>query len=133
MKEGKNKAPLVLMEQLIMLLVFAITALFCVQAVVFSGKISKASRERDLAVNEAQILAETLKAVSGDLEKMQEQFGGTRKENSWTSTMDHTNTVTIRKNERDQSLPKANISIKNNKKKLVFELEVAWQEEEKNE
>lgn len=58
----KSKAPLMLIEQMIMLLVFALAAALCLQAFVKSQDISNRSEARDRAVIESQNIAETLKA-----------------------------------------------------------------------
>lgn len=62
----KSKAPLILMEQLVMLLVFALAAALCVQAFALSDRTSLRNAARDRAVLEAQNAAEALKG--GDLE-----------------------------------------------------------------
>ena len=56
-----SKAPLVLMEQMIMLLVFALAAALCLQAFVKSDAASHRSEARDRAVTAAQTAAETLR------------------------------------------------------------------------
>lgn len=61
----KSKAPLMLIEQMIMLLVFALAAALCLQAFVKSQAISSRSEARDRAVIEAQNVAESLKSGSG--------------------------------------------------------------------
>ena len=63
----RSKTPLFLMELIIMLLVFSISAAVCLQ--VFSGakKISEESRKLDAAVIQAQTIAECWKASHGDL------------------------------------------------------------------
>jgi len=57
----RSKAPLLLMEQLVMLLVFAFAAALCLQIFVLSGKLSEKYEIRDRAVLEAQNVAELLK------------------------------------------------------------------------
>lgn len=62
----KSKAPLVLMEQLVMLLVFALAAALCVQAFALSDRTSAWNAARDRAVLEAQNAAEALKGNDTD-------------------------------------------------------------------
>jgi len=62
----RSKAPLTLMEQVMMVLVFALAAALCVQVFVFSGQTSRRNEARDRAVLEAQNAAETLKAIGGN-------------------------------------------------------------------
>lgn len=58
----KSKAPLVMMEQIVMVLIFALAAALCLQTFVLSGKISKNTEELNRASIEVQNVAETLKA-----------------------------------------------------------------------
>jgi len=57
----KSKAPLVMMEQIVMVLVFALAAALCLQTYVLSGVISKRTEAKNRAVVEAQNVAETMK------------------------------------------------------------------------
>ena len=70
----RSKTPLFLMELIIMLLVFSVSAAVCLQ--VFSGarKISEESRKLDAAVMQAQTIAECWKASHGDLEETAEML-----------------------------------------------------------
>ena len=54
----KNKAPLALMEQFIMILVFALTATVCLQVFVFSSRMSSTGELRAHAVTAVQNAAE---------------------------------------------------------------------------
>lgn len=63
----KSKAPLMLMEQMIMLLVFALAAALCLQAFVKSEQLSSYSENRDRAVTIAQTAAETIRHSGGDM------------------------------------------------------------------
>jgi type II secretory pathway pseudopilin PulG len=62
----RSKAPLALMEQLVMLLVFALAAALCVQVFVLSDQSSRRNEARDRAVLVAQNAAELLKSGAGD-------------------------------------------------------------------
>lgn len=64
----KSKAPLVMMEQMVMILVFALAAALCLQAFVLSDRMSAENRARDKAVVLCQNAAEALRASSGDME-----------------------------------------------------------------
>lgn len=61
----RSKAPLILMEQMIMLLVFALAAALCLQAFVKSDAISSRSEARDRAAVEAQNAAEAVRHYGG--------------------------------------------------------------------
>lgn len=63
----KSKSPLALMEQAIMILVFALAAALCVQAFVLADTMSRGAHDRDMAANRSQTVAETLKALEGSL------------------------------------------------------------------
>lgn len=57
----KSKAPLMLMEQIVMLLVFALAAALCLQAFVKADEISRQAEARDHAVVLCQNVAEQIK------------------------------------------------------------------------
>lgn len=64
----KSKAPLALMEQMVMLLVFALAAALCLQAFVKSDQISLRSQNRSNAALAAQNVAEVIRYNGGSLE-----------------------------------------------------------------
>ena len=63
----KNKGSLVLMEQLLMVLVFAIAAAFCLQAFALSQKISRQFTQTDRASAAAQSAADAEKYMFTDV------------------------------------------------------------------
>ena len=65
----KNKTSLLLMEQLVMVLVFALAAAICLSAFVKADQISRETVRRDEAVLLAQNAAQVLKATSGDMDR----------------------------------------------------------------
>ena len=64
----RSKAPLALMEQAVMLLVFALAAALCVRIFVSADQLFRRNEARDRAVLEAQNAAETLKRSGGIIE-----------------------------------------------------------------
>ena len=64
----KSKAPLALMEQIVMLLVFALAAALCLQAFVKSDQISRESQARSNAALAVQNTAETIRYSGGSFE-----------------------------------------------------------------
>lgn len=64
----KNKASLVLMEQLVMILVFALASALCLEIFVRAQEISQETARFDQAVVLAKNAAELLKATSGNTE-----------------------------------------------------------------
>ena len=83
----KNKAPLTLIEQAIMLLVFALAAVLCLQAFVWANDASKAIADRDMALIQAQSAAEVLKSCGGDMAHAQisavDLLGGRVEQGLW--------------------------------------------------
>lgn len=79
----KNKAPLALMEQMVMLLVFALAAALCLQVFVLSDWISLCCEARDHAVTAVQNTAEILKSYAGDTEACEALLGGTGDDSLW--------------------------------------------------
>ena len=68
---------LVLIEQLIMVLVFALAAALCLQAFALANRISRDNAVRDQAMLRAQTAAETIKSCRGDGARAAELVGGT--------------------------------------------------------
>lgn len=62
----RSKTPLALMEQVIMVLVFALAAALCLRAFVLADTTSRACEERDRAVMAAETVAEAIKLCRGD-------------------------------------------------------------------
>ena len=67
----RNKAPLALLEQILMLLIFALAAVICLRAFLWSDDTSRHSARRDDALIHAQTMAETVKAYGGEGNKPQ--------------------------------------------------------------
>ena len=75
MSYQRSKAPLSLMEQLIMILVFAFAAAVCLQAFVYSDRLSKDGTVRETAAMRATEVIETCKAYHGDMKKAADALG----------------------------------------------------------
>ena len=73
----KRKTPLALMEQLVMVLVFALAAALCVSCFVTADRLSRRNAVRDDAVIAAQNAAEVLKDCRGDYERAAAVLNGT--------------------------------------------------------
>ena len=121
----KNKTPLPLMEQLIMVLVFALTAALCLQGFSLADRISHRQEAREKAVVLAQNTAEALKSNSGDLE------AATRLMEDFPENSDFTIQV-IPISTEDPYLGSARIMV-TYEEEIIFEITVAWQEVSKNE
>ncbi len=136
----RSKAPLVLMEQLIMLVVFSIAAAICVRTFVYSDQLSLKNELRDQALVQAQTLAETYKYYKGDAEKAMSEFGGNIDNNTWVtywnsqwqSCEQNQSQCKIEIAEKPsdiQGLGKAEVSVFYIDEKVIFNFELAWQEE----
>ena len=79
----KNKAPLSLMEQFVMLLVFALSAVLCLQIYVLSGQISRRCEVRGEAVTMVQNTAEAVKYCKGDPSLYARILGGCADAGQW--------------------------------------------------
>lgn len=136
----KSKAPLSLMEQLVMLLVFALAAVLCLRIFVLSGQISRECEIRDRAVAVTQNAAEIVKSTRGDLEAASQRYGGVYQEQKWLVGFDeawqetaiedaaYCLVVTLEE-EETPLLGTAEIAVENRKAEIVFRISVAWQEE----
>ncbi len=80
----KSRAPLVLMELVVMVLVFALASALCLHAFVLSRRLSDRSLLADEALLLAQNAAETLKLTGGDLQSAASQPGGQAQTGLWT-------------------------------------------------
>ncbi|MBE5766410.1 MAG: hypothetical protein E7335_04470 [Clostridiales bacterium] len=128
----KSKAPLALMEQLVMILVFALAAALCLQIFVLSGNLSVTSETRDRAVTAVQNTAETLKLCRGDLEEVQKLLGGEKTEDCWQMILTGKETLCVtaeRIADEAEALGEARVYAVNDKGSVVFEVNVCWQEE----
>lgn len=84
----RSKAPLALMEQMVMVLVFALAAALCLQAFALADRISRQNAERDHALIAAQNAAEQIKQVRGDWDLAVERYGGTWNGVMWGDGLD---------------------------------------------
>lgn len=116
----KNRTSLVLMEQLMMVLVFALAAALCLSVFVKADEISRDIAYRDEAVLIAQNAAEVLKATSGDVQKVTALLGPAAAQKGLRLVI----------KERDPGVPllgKAEIRVYLEEEEL-FNLQTGWQE-----
>lgn len=111
----KNKTSLLLMEQLVMVLVFALAAALCLTAFVKADQISRETVRRDEAVLLAQNAAQVLKATSGDVEQATAVAEGTDYQ------------LEIERIDAHNLLGRAEIRVWQ-ENELIFCLPVGWQE-----
>ena len=135
----KNKAPLSLIEQLCMLLVFALAAGLCLQIYVFSGQLSQRSAQRSEAAIAVQNTAEAVKYCRGDSSLYPAILGGSGEESCWRLNLDENWNEAAGKETcyyisvcpKDSGLPllgKAEVSAFYEDGEEIFSLTVSWQE-----
>lgn len=136
----KSKAPLALMEQLVMVLVFALAAAVCLQVFVVSDRMSRQSEARDRAVLAVQSAAETMKQVRGDGEQAARQLGGAwdgqvwdlAYHEDWTLAEDGGDAVyRVRVTTVDSGQPllgMAEVTAEHQDGEVLFQVSAAWQE-----
>ena len=134
----KNKAPLALMEQIVMLLVFALAAALCLQLFVFASRISRRCEARDRAALSVQNTAEVLKAHGGDAQACEALLGGCADGEAWQISYDETWTETAAEaayivrvaplKTEQPLLGSAEITAETADGDCLFEVTVSWQE-----
>jgi type II secretory pathway pseudopilin PulG len=124
----RSKAPLALMEQMVMLLVFALAAALCVQVFVLSDKTSRRNEARDQAVLAAQNAAETLKNLNGDYQTAAEYSGGSWDGQVWEQELDCGVLKVTAADSDTPLLGMAEAAVYDEDGKLLFTLPIAWQE-----
>ena len=123
----KNRASLVLMEQLVMVLVFALAAALCLGVFVRADEISRETVRRDEAVLLAQNAAEAVKSCAGDMEKTAGLLGGILTEQGVQAvTGEYTTDIVLLPTEVP-GLGQARIRV-SCQKQVLFELQTGWQE-----
>ena len=142
----RSRAPLTLMEQMVMLLVFALAAALCLQAFVKSDEISRRGEARDRAAVLCQNAAEAVLSAGGDLEKAAGKLGvpypyGTcageepllsahyREDWTLSDTRDFAYRLSVRPVDSGVSgLGKASVCVTEGDGSTLFALDIAWQE-----
>ena len=128
----RSKAPLALIEQAIMLLVFALAAALCLKAFVWADQQSEHVYAQDAALLQAQNAAETLKACNGDFAQAASLYGGTWDGGVWIIS-DHEVCIRVTPRESGQKyLGVAVVEVTGGGETLV-QLPVSWQEVDENE
>ena len=139
----KQNTPLALMEQVIMIAVFALAAALCLQAFALAERISRENEDRDKAVILAQNAAEVCIAGGGDPTFLIEKLGGAAMGQGWTalfkenlkeagSDREGSYRVVLSRERTDYpGLGLANVCVYGAASgKLLFQIPTAWQEDE---
>lgn len=129
----KSKTPLVLVEQIIMILIFAVSAAICLKSFVYSEKLSENVQSQDNAILCVSNVAEVIKNSSGDFNQASAKFGG-EIENGvlQINFSEFENTVEVKARKKDSGIPrlgKAEVIafIKSEEKAVI---EICWQEDD---
>ena len=143
---NQNRSALVLMEQVVMILVFAIAAALCVQAFALSNQKSRESAALDQAVLLAQNAAELMKHAGEDpahaMEAAREGMGGQISQGMWYALYDGGwNAVSEGASYRlevfpgalgglepQEGLVQALVRVSHEDGQEIFSLPIAWQE-----
>lgn len=135
----RNKAFLSLIEQMCMILFFAVAAAICLQGFAKANQLSLAQQEKDRAVIAVQSVAEVLKDARGDLETtaniLQGHFDGTTVmvscDAQWKPTSQRSDPAFVLRiiplSNDTPLLGSANIQALRGED-VIFQLSVCWQE-----
>lgn len=125
----RSKTPLVLMEQLVMVLIFALAAALCLRCFVGADRLSARNALRDDGVLAAQTAAETIKGCGGDYEKAAELLGGQWSDGRITVDRDGLTLFVAPADSGNALLGSASIEVyAGDDDRLLFDLTVLWQE-----
>lgn len=143
----KSRAPLLLMEQMVMLVVFALAAALCVQAFVRSDASSARNEARDEAVVLCQNAAEAIRHSGGNFNEVAEKLGLELGQGGAMSRCYDENWQPVDFDtcgmglapaayrlsihavlDTPSGLGKASVSVSEAEGEALFEIEVAWQE-----
>ena len=123
----KNKTLLPLMEQLIMILVFALAAALCLQGFAAADRISKRQEILSEAVVITQNTADVLKSSFGDYEFAADILGGTVTDNGLQIDKEDYILVATSVDDSNDFLSSSHIQIIY-EDETIFEVTASWQE-----
>ena len=123
----KSKSPLIMLEQLLMLLVFALAAALCLQAFVLADSRSKTTSRRDSAILEVQQTAETIKYCGGDMEKAAGILGADWNNDALSLGCEDCSIYAQIEDNGTEFLGSARIWAKDEKGQELLAVSVAWQ------
>ena len=125
----KNRAALVLMEQLVMVLVFALAASLCLLAFSHGHRISAETDRQDRAIDLAISGCETVKAHRGDLDAAAEVLKGQTKHGVLLVDREDLRMEIRILDPQIPHLGQAEVRIfRENSEECIYSLAVSWQE-----
>ncbi|MBQ7796632.1 MAG: hypothetical protein IJ374_08760 [Lachnospiraceae bacterium] len=142
----RSKTPLALMEQLVMVLVFALAAVMCLQIFGLSDRLSRKNEALSEAALLSQNAAEQIKSHGGVLSEILEPAGWESGDECWFLDYDKNwqqmesgdgkaGSYRVEVREETSEIPglkRARISVTENGE-TIFQIPVAWQEVEDHE
>lgn len=123
----KNKTFLPMIEQMIMILIFALAAAFCLQGFTTASRISKRQAVLTEAVGTVQNTAEILKSSHGDFELASELLNGSLTAEGLQIPADDYVVIVHTAAKEHDFLSSAKIEVMYDAETL-YELTVSWQE-----
>ena len=123
----KSKSPLIMLEQLLMLLVFALAAALCLQAFTLADSLSKGAGQQDSAILEVQKAAETIKYCGGDMEQAAEMLDGQWNDNLLQVISDDCIIYAEKQDSGMAHMGSARLWADDDKGQELFAISVAWQ------
>lgn len=127
----RSKAPLALMEQIVMILVFAVASAVCLQAFVYADHLSRQGDRIEKAWNKAQTVVEYCKDYHGELDAVCDLLGGKRHENGLSVCYEKEGMkLTLQLTEQTKYRQKAVVCVQEEKGEELCRFETAWQKEE---
>ena len=129
----KSKTTLTLMEQLIMIAVFAVAVAVCLRVFAFANSRSEQNLINDVAVNESRNAAEVIKSTGGDFKRVAEILSAVPTENGLEKDLSGEYGSLLLAAERLQSaaegLGNASVTVSDPETgRQVFSITVCWQE-----
>lgn len=129
----KSKTTLTLMEQLIMIAVFAVAVAVCLRVFAFANSRSEQNLINDVAVNESRNAAEVIKSTGGDFVRAAEILGALPTENGLEKELSGEYGSLLLTSEKLQSaaegLGNASVTVSDPETgRQVFSITVCWQE-----
>ncbi|MBQ9979723.1 MAG: hypothetical protein IJP23_01500 [Oscillospiraceae bacterium] len=133
----RSRAPLALIEQVVMLAVFVLAAVLCLSCFVWADARSKDNARRDSALLELQNVAETIKYCDGDMDAAADMYAGSWDGESltvlydgkWNEASENAEYILVARETESESglLGRAELAVYHGEDSLAT-LEICWQE-----
>ena len=128
----RSRASLMIIEQIVMMLVFALAAALCLKAFVWADTESADIFTRDKALLQAQSAAEVIKSCRGDMNAAAEIVGGSVSADGRAINCDEYVLTVTPIEDGIKYMASAEVSVYEDES-LLASLKIAWQEVDENE